>query len=298
MKKCLHAWQMDRAISYKCMNCDAQGMAYEGGVAAPVDHERLDRLRRENERRANIEIEQRVGRSLEIWRATQPGKDTKLARKYFDKRGLDVPDWLWPQIRFLPMSKFGTIGGIVLPALVLPFRSFDDPFKLVGVHRIALNQDGTNYRHNGDKVKISNGAIKGHGAIMLQRETDSLCVCEGFETALAVMMGEINEGAPVWATTGSEFLSEVPVIAGVTRLVIAADNDEHRAGQRAANRLSHVWRGFPDVTVVTNTPPRKGTDWADVHNRSEELDGAARATAKRSGATKTDRQQRGSISAQ
>jgi hypothetical protein len=256
---------MDRAASYKCMNCLAEGISKDGDAVA-ADPERLERMRRANEARDRVAIQRREQTALEIWRSSKDGKGT-LAEKYFRIRGLDVPEFAWKKIRFLPASKFGTLGGMVLPCIVLPFSDLDEPWRLVGVQRIALTKDGEGYRHNGSKVKVSNGAIMGRGAIMLQRETDSLCICEGFETALGVMMTGKNEGAPVWATTGSEFLAAIPPMEGVTRLVIAADNDESRAGQKAANRLSHAWRRFRDVTVITNTPPKKNSDWADAQYR-------------------------------
>jgi hypothetical protein len=62
----------------------------------------------------------------------------------------------------------------------------------------------------------------------------------GIETVLAaVKLGEATP--PVWATTVANNLTRLPVISGVNRLTILADNDESGTGEAAARALRREW---------------------------------------------------------
>ncbi len=58
----------------------------------------------------------------------------------------------------------------------------------------------------------------------------ALAVGEGIENVLSAVKLEIT-GPPAWAATVANNLSSVPVIPGVERLFILADNDAHSKGQ-------------------------------------------------------------------
>ncbi len=112
----------------------------------------------------------------------------------------------------------------------------------MGVHKIALNADGSAYRMaDGGKLKVSGGVIVG-AALMLQPLAggNALCVCEGAETGLGIIMG--GWGAPVWALSGASFLAGLEPVAGVRRLVIGADNDASGAGLKAARQCAKRWQ--------------------------------------------------------
>ena len=105
-----------------------------------------------------------------------------------------MPDEVWRQIRFDPACYFHRTG-LRHPAVLLPFRSIATG-EITGVHKIALNADGSAYRMaDGGKLKVSGGVIVG-AALMLQPLAggDALCVCEGAETGLGIIMG--GWGAP------------------------------------------------------------------------------------------------------
>ena len=53
---------------------------------------------------------------------------------------------------------------------------------------------------------------------------------------------------------------------GVEELLIYADNDANRAGQRAAAECAGLWRE-EGILVTIVTPDRKGSDFADVYRR-------------------------------
>jgi putative DNA primase/helicase len=88
----------------------------------------------------------RIAAARRIWDQAQDPRGT-LAEKYLrDERRLDMPDDLAGRIlRFHPRCPWrnGNTGNTDrLPALIAAFQSIDDD-EITGIHRIALNPDGT-----------------------------------------------------------------------------------------------------------------------------------------------------------
>ncbi|WP_419696754.1 DUF7146 domain-containing protein [Mesorhizobium muleiense] len=187
-----------------------------------------------------------------------------LAERYFDRRGLDVPEALWRQLRFDPACRMqeGTF-----PAVLMPLRDCLS-FEIVGVHKIALEPDATNARRaDGRKLKKSAGRAKG-AAMMLDRPGESLVVCEGLETALGIMMSGICRGWPVWALSGASFLAALNPVRGVEQLLIGADNDPLDIGLQAARAVAKRWLDA-GVPVEIGWPKISGKDFADLYRHSE-----------------------------
>lgn len=186
------------------------------------------------------------------------------AAAYFEGRGLDVPDAVWSQIRFDPACYFHRTG-LRHPAVLFPFRSIATG-KIVGVHKIALDADGNAYRMaDGGKLKVSGGSILGAAIMLLPLAGVSvLCVCEGAETGLGIIMGGWN--VPVWALSGASFLAGLDPVAGVRRLVIGADNDASGAGLKAARQCAKRWQRAGRFVSI-RWPDRAGDDFADQYRR-------------------------------
>jgi hypothetical protein len=208
-------------------------------------------------------LAERIEAARLVYGRGQEGRHS-LARAYFEGRGLDVPDEVWPQIRFEPACYFDRTKARH-PAVLLPFRSIATG-EIIGVHKIALNADGSAFRiPDGGKLKVSGGSIIG-AAIMLQplAGNDALCVCEGAETGLGIIMG--GWGAPVWALSGASFLARFEPVAGVRRLVIGADND--RVGRKAAHACMRCWQRAGRFIEI-RWPDRKDEDFADEYRRRD-----------------------------
>jgi phage/plasmid primase-like uncharacterized protein len=98
-----------------------------------------------------------------------------------------------------------------------------------------------------------------------------LVVGEGVETVLSAAVN-IEHGdaplAPAWACCFAANLANFPIVPGVERLVILADNDEadkhgRCAGQEAAALCAERWADAGRrVTILT--PPAIGTDFNDL----------------------------------
>jgi hypothetical protein len=95
---------------------------------------------------------------------------------------------------------------------------------------------------------------------------DTLNVCEGVETALALY----NEGAadlddchrPVWALGSAGAIATLPIVSRVKRLVIWADHDRNGTSLANARHCAHRWQQA-GKHVVIRTPENEGEDYAD-----------------------------------
>jgi hypothetical protein len=127
------------------------------------------------------------------------------------------------------------------------------------------------YLLDGKKVgkakTLKRAEIEKLGVVRVSPDNDisRLGVNEGFETALAFLeMG----GAPVWSTGSDNTMRWLPVIDGVDELLIGADNDalrpgERGASERAARELRARWLGAGRKAQIL-MPSRFKSDFNDV----------------------------------
>jgi len=73
----------------------------------------------------------------------------------------------------------------------------------------------------------------------------TLGLAEGIETALSLAWF----GYPVWSTIDAGHLGKFPLLAGITQLVIAQDNDP--AGIAAATTCAQRWADADRWVIVT-----------------------------------------------
>ena len=169
------------------------------------------------------------------------------AASYLAARGLHLP---LPDIRFHPRCPWGPKPSTrFLPALIVAVREANE---LRAIQRIFLDLTNGGYL---DKVMLG---TPGAGAWRGSQAGDTLALAEGFETAAA--FSHINR-IPCWATLGAARLDRIQIPPGVTRLIIAEDNDPE--GRRARNK---AWRAYQErgFTLARMPPPQQFGDWADV----------------------------------
>ncbi len=191
--------------------------------------------------------------AMRIWRESQPAPGTVVER-YLSSRGIGegvaVPD-----LRFHPRCPFGKDDADApryVPAMVALVRTPFDRIPL-GIHRTELTPGGAKV----DRKML--GPCQG-GVVMLSDHAPDTGVglCEGIETGLAVIkLG----GGPVWSCLSAGNIAKFPVIGGVPKLTIFADND--KAGIDAAQSCARRWLGF-GVEVGIQTPKERGCDFADA----------------------------------
>jgi putative DNA primase/helicase len=110
-----------------------------------------------------------------------------------------------------------------------------------------------------DKVRMfCPGPRPAGGAVRLSCPDDVLGVAEGIETALAAMK---LFGVPTWAALDAGGVERFEPPAGIKRLVVFGDNDEHGTGQRAAYALAARLSG--QIEIEVRIPEKSDTDWND-----------------------------------
>ena len=188
-----------------------------------------------------------------LWRRCR-AIDGTHAEAYLHARGL--ARCRFPALRYHPALLYRDSGAVRrLPALVAAVTAHDGDI-ITGVHRTWLDPQRP------AKAVLSSprkalGRVHGH-AVRFGDPADgaSLLVGEGIETVLSLVTASPDITAAAALSAGS--LGAFAPPAGVTRLVIARDNDPE--GERAAERLA---RRCARAGVAATVISPKGEDFND-----------------------------------
>ena len=126
-----------------------------------------------------------------------------------------------------------------------------------GIQRIALTADAR---------KIDRMMLGPAGVVQLWPAAQQLAIGEGLETTLAAATRLDYRGGPLrpaWAALSDGAHGAIPVIDGVERLILLADNDLNNAGQIAAEACKQRWLEA-GRRVALLMPDRPGTDFNDI----------------------------------
>jgi putative DNA primase/helicase len=126
-----------------------------------------------------------------------------------------------------------------------------------GIQRIALTPDAQ---------KIDRMMLGPAGVVQIWPASQQLVVGEGLETTLAAATRLDYRGGPLrpaWASLSDSAMEQFPIISGVERLILLADNDANRAGQIAAEACKQRWLKC-GRRVALLTPDHPDTDFNDV----------------------------------
>jgi putative DNA primase/helicase len=175
----------------------------------------------------------RIAAARRIWDEGRDPRGTLAERYLREHRKLDLPDDLAGRVlRFhsaCPWRNENTGNTDRVPASIAPFRSIDDD-EITGVHRIALNHDGT-------KLGRRMLGIVHRAAIKLNPHGERLAIGEGIETCLA---GRELGFAPAWALGSVGAINFFPLIEGVKQLMIFGERGA--ASKRASKFCGKRWR--------------------------------------------------------
>jgi DNA polymerase len=208
------------------------------------------------------DVASRTALAKEIWLAAQPLAGTIGERYLAETRGIDItklPPRIHDALRFHPRCVFG--ARAVHPCIVALMR---DPVTAVpsGIHRIGLAVE------NGAVVKLDRMALGRMGVVMFWQKNGNgqLVVGEGIETTLAAATRITFKNAPLtpaWSAVAKGGLGRLPVLPGVSPLILLVDNDENNEGQRAAEQCRRIWKSAGRTTVPL-IPKQRGWDFNDV----------------------------------
>ena len=104
------------------------------------------------------------------------------------------------------------------------------------------------------------------GVVQIWPAGKQLAIGEGLETVLAAATRIPYRGEPLrpaWAMLSDGAMERFPVIDGVERLIVLADNDPFGQGQAAAEACKQRWLEAGRRVAVL-TPDRPGTDFNDI----------------------------------
>ena len=189
------------------------------------------------------DVYDRTEAARRLWRRCR-AIDGTHAEAYL--RARDIHRCRFPALRFHP-ALFHRDGGDVrrLPALVAAVTGADGV--LTGIHRTWLDP------RSPAKAAVSRprkalGRVHGHAVQFGEPAAGTLMVGEGIETVLSLLTAVPDTMAAAALSAGS--LGAFAPPAGVSRLVIARDNDPD--GERAAERLALrcARAGVAALTVV------------------------------------------------
>jgi putative DNA primase/helicase len=202
----------------------------------------------------NEDEQVRIALANRVWDEGRDPRRTLGERYLRESRKLGLPKELCGSVlRFSSHCPWrnendGTLDRV--PALLLPFRSVDDN-SITGIHRIALNSDGTKLGRRMLGV-VRRAAIK-----FDLINCDTLAVGEGVETALAARQLGFT---PVWALGSVGAITFLLVIEGVKRLLILGESGD--ASAHAIKFCGRRWRkAGRQVRIVM---PDVGDDLNDV----------------------------------
>lgn len=201
-------------------------------------------------------LRKRIADAREIWRQCVPGVGTPI-ENYFAVRHIMLP--IPPSIRSHPSLRH-FLTGVRRPAMVAAVQNVTG--KIVAIHCTWLMTNGIAKAGLG-KDKLSLGPVSGHAVRLGALEPDKpLVVAEGIETAMSVMQAT---GFPAWAAMSANGIATLllPSVEYAPNIIIAADNDANRVGQRAAYAAADRWAA-EGRHVRIFMPPVPATDWNDV----------------------------------
>ena len=150
---------------------------------------------------------------------------------YLKARGLDLP----PDDAAMRWHDRCPFGGQRQPCIVSLLRdALTD--EITGLHRTYVYSADSGMAERKVLGRLKGSAVK----IWKLTNSENLTVGEGIETVLSAVKLGIAE-PPAWAATVAGNLATLPVIPGVKRLLVLADNDASGAGERSARRLRVTW---------------------------------------------------------
>jgi hypothetical protein len=220
----------------------------------PDDQDHAPRRAPKPDRRPDPQTEadarDRTARAMRIWSEARPLAGSP-AETYLRSRGCILPPD--PDVlRFHPRCPRGRDR---LPAMIARMTD-PETNRPVGVHRTFIRPDGSGKAD----VTPAKQMLGNAGIVRLVEDAEvlhGLGICEGIETALAVMRAGWR---PVWACLSAGGIARFPILRGIT-LTIFADADE--AGRTAARACAQRWADA-GREVVIRTPCDTGTDWNDL----------------------------------
>jgi DNA polymerase I-like protein with 3'-5' exonuclease and polymerase domains len=228
---------------YHCYGCGAHGDIEELPEATPTAAS--------NTSQRNTDT---LKLGTRLWQTAVSIRGTLAERYLTETRKLDLatlPD-IDAVLRFHPRCPF---DGNRYPCLIALFHDAETD-EVAGIHRIALTP-------NAKKIgRMMLGSWSQPRAIKLRPIGEKLIVGEGVETVIAGGM-QIHEAAALWAMGSAAAIGNLPLLPGVTKLMILVDHDKNNVGIDNARNCVKRW-SCAKRNCVLLCPHQDDTDFNDL----------------------------------
>jgi putative DNA primase/helicase len=197
----------------------------------------------------------RIERALAIWDDAVSPRHT-LVDTYLGRRALKVTDALADDViryhRACPWGKDAGGKTIRVPAMIVAMQSIATD-EITAIQRTRLSPEG-------QKIERRMLGVAAGAAVKLdadERVTAQLIIGEGVETAMTARQIGLR---PTWALGSAGAIENFPVLDGIARLMILAENDE--ANARAAEACATRWHDAGREVFINR--PTRGNDLNDA----------------------------------
>lgn len=199
-----------------------------------------------------------------VWRRGVRIRRGDVVDLYMHRRGVGM-DIYPPCLRISPLDWYREDDPLFLPPMCSNSTSrhpalvalvTNPACQHVATHRTFLAQDGRGKANISTPRKVTGQYGRGP-TIRLMPTAPLMGIAEGIETALAAAR---LFRIPVWSVVCAHGIQTFEPPPECQHLIVFADHDKHRVGQRAAERLCARLQ-FPTEIKMPDQP---GADWNDV----------------------------------
>lgn len=233
-------------------------------IAAPATPttEQIEKQKAEQDKEIKDKDKKTLSIVKNMWDNTKPIIGT-LGEKYFNARGIDlnkVGDI--SHIRFITNAWYSSRIK-ECPCIIAITTNTQN--EITGCIRIFLNKDsGTTGKA---KAKKQLGRTSGTGVRLyanLKKPQTTVTLTEGLETALAVKMSYPNKD--VIGTLSTSGMTSLAIDENITNVTIAADKDESKAGEIAAQKTANklIKQGIKTNIYLPKQCKNKDYDFNDA----------------------------------
>jgi hypothetical protein len=251
-------FQIDRysygQAKYHCFYCGRSGKVKASGPIDPVKEAEAKKaakvLREENEA-------ERTANALKWWEEATSIGTNPIVERYFAARAIfEMPPNVDEVLRWHPAAPFLEYGMCPLLLALLRDAKTNEPR---AIQRTYIVSPDRGLARRAALGPIARSVIK----LWPLNGVEVLFLAEGLETAMSIaaMTFGGEPARPVWAATVANNVASFPLLPGVKRLIVMADNDPSRVGELKAQ--SAIWRYRRAGRDGEMRLPKEG-DWNDV----------------------------------
>jgi putative DNA primase/helicase len=208
--------------------------------------------------------EKRIEKAERMWEEALPIQPGDPVHRYLTGRGIVLDAWP-DDLHYHPALPYWTaddngkpvkIG--TFPAMLAVVRNLQG--RPVSLHRTYITSDGHKAPVESPKKLFKVHDLTGSAVCLFPPRDGILGLAEGTETALSAYL---LTGTPTWAALSAGGIERAELPEEIKRVVIFADNDRSKIGQRAAAKVAIRFRSEGREARIL-VPDELGKDFNDI----------------------------------